>query len=81
MALKWQVFILTLLMCGVLCLASTSAKQNTATQRQGGAAAALSGSGILSTLGSMVPGVVGLNMNFLIIFIAISPQLTLKHLI
>jgi hypothetical protein len=64
MALKWQVFILTLLVCGVLCLASTSAKQNTATQRQGGAAAALSGSGILSTLGSMVPGVVGPTFNF-----------------
>jgi len=68
MAHKLQVFVLTLLMCGVLCLASTATKPNSPAQRQSGAAAALSGSGILSTLGSMVPGVVSNMLPLVLLF-------------
>jgi len=69
MALKWQLIILVTLSFGAICLASTANnKQNTATQRQSGVAGALTGSGILSTLGSMVPGVVSNMLPLVLLF-------------
>jgi len=53
---KYQVIVSTLVLCGVLCLTAASTQQNTATQRQGVVGPA--SGGILSTLGSLVPGVV-----------------------
>jgi len=70
MARKWQLFLFVVITCGALCFASSSSNKPQAqgSNRQSGAAAALTGSGILSTLGSMVPGVVSNMLPLVLLF-------------
>lgn len=66
---KWQLICCIVMAICAICLASTTSKQtSTATQRQTGAAGALTGSGILGALGSMVPGVVSNMLPLVLLF-------------